>query len=224
SELLFNRKFEAPEERDINQIIFNGTAAGWEPIALDTKVSLVRDTEVYYSPTSSQRITLTDMSDVPAGIQQSGYQFVMPHLARNQRVANPLHFAAGERYLVRLAIKNKDLRGQVHVALGSSYKQIVAKLSFDLKNNAEWNIYSGELRPSEATDNGKVMIFIDSPGTVWADSVSLVRADLNDDGFRKDALELTKKVNPPVIRWPGGWFVSDYHWQDAIGPIDKRAP
>src|SRR5262249_8305857 len=37
-------------------------------------------------------------------------------------------------------------------------------------------------------------------------------------------LELTKKVNPPVIRWPGGWFVSDYHWQDAIGPIDKRAP
>src|SRR6185295_15323881 len=30
SEQLFNRKFEIPEERDINQIIFNGIAAGWE--------------------------------------------------------------------------------------------------------------------------------------------------------------------------------------------------
>ncbi|MGH9703992.1 MAG: alpha-L-arabinofuranosidase C-terminal domain-containing protein, partial [Candidatus Acidiferrales bacterium] len=23
-------------------------------------------------------------------------------------------------------------------------------------------------------------------------------------------------------RWPGGWYVSDYHWQDGIGPVDKR--
>jgi len=66
------------------------------------------------------------------------------------------------------------------------------------------------------------MIYIDSPGTVWVDSVSMVRADLDDGGFRKDALELTRRVRPTCIRWPGGWFVSDYHWQDGIGPIDKR--
>src|SRR5262245_59240907 len=50
SELLFNRKFEIPEERDIQQIVFTGVPAGWEPIALDTSVTLVPDTEVYFSP------------------------------------------------------------------------------------------------------------------------------------------------------------------------------
>ncbi len=168
SELLFNRKFEIPEERDINQIIFSGAAAAWEPIVVDSKVSLVPDTQVFYSPSRSQRITLSDESDVPAGIQQSGYQFVMPHLSRNQRVDNPFHFAPGERYLVRLAIKRKDLQGPVHVALGESYKHPVAKLSFQLKQGTDWNVYSGELRPSEPIEKGKFMIFIDSPGTVWA--------------------------------------------------------
>ncbi len=222
SEQVFNRKFEAPEERDINQIIFSGTAAGWEPIAIDTRVSLVRDTQVYYSPSSSQRITLTDVSNVPAGVQQSGYQFVMPHLSRNQRVENPFRFEPGERYLVRLAIKRKNGQGPVQVALGGSYKQTTAKISLSLKPGNEWNIYSGELRPTQLVEKGKLMIFIDTPGTVWIDSVSMLRADLNEDGFRKDALELSRKVTPTLIRWPGGWFASDYHWQDAIGPIDRR--
>lgn len=222
SELLFNRKFEASEDRDINQIIFSGTAAGWEPIAIDTRVSLLRDTQVFYSPSASQRISLTDTSDVPAGVQQSGYQFVMPHLARSQRVESPFRFAPGEHYLVRLAIKRKEGQGQVHVALGSSYKQTTAKLSLDLKPGTDWSIYSGELRPAELVEKGKLMIFIDKPGTVWIDSVSLVRADLNEDGFRKDALGLSQQVTPTAIRWPGGWFASDYHWQDAVGPIDRR--
>lgn len=222
SEQLFNRKFEAPEERDINQIIFNGTAAGWEPIAIDTKVTLVRDTQVAFSPSSSQRITLSDPSDVPAGVQQGGYQFVMPHISRNQRIDNPFQFAPGERYLVRLAIKSQDLNGQVHVAIGESYKQPIAKLSFQVKAGDQWRVYSGELRPNAAVAKGKFMIFIDSPGTVWVDSASMIRADLNDEGFRKDALELTQKVLPPSIRWPGGWFVSDYHWRDGVGPIDQR--
>jgi len=66
------------------------------------------------------------------------------------------------------------------------------------------------------------MIYIDSPGTVWIDSVSLVQADRDEAGFRTDVLELTERTTPTSIRWPGGWFVSDYQWQDGIGPIDQR--
>jgi len=54
------------------------------------------------------------------------------------------------------------------------------------------------------------------------DSVSLIREDLDDGGFRRDALEITRRMNPTSIRWPGGWFVSDYDWKHGIGPIDKR--
>lgn len=42
------------------------------------------------------------------------------------------------------------------------------------------------------------------------------------DGFRTDIIEAMKKIKVPVLRWPGGCFVSSYHWKDAVGP--KRKP
>jgi alpha-N-arabinofuranosidase len=48
---------------------------------------------------------------------------------------------------------------------------------------------------------------------------------LSDDrGFRKDVLNLLRELRMGVLRWPGGNFVSNYHWQDGIGPKDDRPP
>ena len=44
----------------------------------------------------------------------------------------------------------------------------------------------------------------------------------DDMGFRTDVLELVKKLDVPVIRYPGGNFVSGYNWEDGIGPKDQR--
>jgi len=41
-------------------------------------------------------------------------------------------------------------------------------------------------------------------------------------GFRTDVLEAVRKLRVPVLRWPGGNFVSGYHWQDGIGPAAER--
>jgi alpha-L-arabinofuranosidase len=46
---------------------------------------------------------------------------------------------------------------------------------------------------------------------------------LSDErGFRKDVIEAVRRLRPPVLRWPGGNFVSGYHWTDGIGPKDSR--
>ena len=46
---------------------------------------------------------------------------------------------------------------------------------------------------------------------------------LSDErGFRTDVLSLLKDLRLSVLRWPGGNFVSNYHWQDGIGPRDAR--
>ena len=42
------------------------------------------------------------------------------------------------------------------------------------------------------------------------------------DGFRTDVIEALKRIKAPVLRWPGGCFVSAWHWKDAIGP--QRVP
>jgi len=41
-------------------------------------------------------------------------------------------------------------------------------------------------------------------------------------GFRKDVLEAVKGLNVPIVRYPGGNFVSNYHWLDGVGP--ERTP
>ena len=221
SQLLFNRKFAMPEPRDAKNFLFKGTSEGWDPIGLDTGVTLVLDQQVYFSPSQSQRITFAG-GPTPAGIQQRGLHYVLPQFQTHQHIYDPFRFKPGERYKVRVAIKCQDLNGAVHVALGETYSKAVASHDFQFSGAKDWAVYECELAPSAEANDGKFMVYIDSPGTVWVDSVSMVRADLDDGGFRKDALELTRRVQPTCIRWPGGWFVSDYHWQDGIGPIDKR--
>jgi len=42
------------------------------------------------------------------------------------------------------------------------------------------------------------------------------------DGFRKDVAKGINDLNVTVLRWPGGNFVSGYHWMDGIGPKEQR--
>jgi alpha-L-arabinofuranosidase len=44
----------------------------------------------------------------------------------------------------------------------------------------------------------------------------------DDCGYRKDVLEMVNQLNVPIVRYPGGNFVSGYNWEDGIGPKEKR--
>ena len=44
----------------------------------------------------------------------------------------------------------------------------------------------------------------------------------DDMGFRGDVLALVKKLNVPIVRYPGGNFVSGYNWEDGTGDKTKR--
>jgi alpha-N-arabinofuranosidase len=50
------------------------------------------------------------------------------------------------------------------------------------------------------------------PGSRLADS----------NGYRKDVLEEMRTLGVPIMRYPGGNFVSGYNWLDGVGPQDKR--
>src|SRR5271155_4762747 len=45
-------------------------------------------------------------------------------------------------------------------------------------------------------------------------------ADAN--GFRKDVLNEIRQLGVPIIRYPGGNFVSGYNWLDGVGPVQNR--
>ena len=43
----------------------------------------------------------------------------------------------------------------------------------------------------------------------------------DDRGFRLDVIEALRELKVPVVRWPGGCFVSAYHWKDGVGPTRR---
>jgi alpha-N-arabinofuranosidase len=44
----------------------------------------------------------------------------------------------------------------------------------------------------------------------------------DEDGFREDVLQLARGLKLPLVRYPGGNFVSNYDWTDGIGPQAER--
>lgn len=44
----------------------------------------------------------------------------------------------------------------------------------------------------------------------------------DENGFRKDVIDLVKELNVPIVRYPGGNFVSNFFWEDSVGPVEER--
>src|SRR5690349_13229740 len=44
----------------------------------------------------------------------------------------------------------------------------------------------------------------------------------DQNGFRKDVADLVRGLDVPIVRYPGGNFVSGYTWEDGVGPKDRR--
>lgn len=46
--------------------------------------------------------------------------------------------------------------------------------------------------------------------------------DADEDGFRRDIIALTRELQIPIVRYPGGNFLSGYNWEDGVGPRELR--
>ena len=146
------------------------------------------------------------------------------------------------RYALTLAVRAPHGAGKVRVALvrepvvtgrrrDRENTTVVVRpvqdgtqLVFDAQG-AAWHILRGQMVvPKSATPNQNLWRFVvqhESGQTVDVDQITLTPTD-NVDGFDPDVLGRTRVWDVPLLRWPGGNFASGYHWQDGIGPRDKR--
>ena len=46
--------------------------------------------------------------------------------------------------------------------------------------------------------------------------------EADEKGFRKDVMAAVKKLGVPIVRYPGGNFVSGFNWEDSVGPVEQR--
>ena len=65
--------------------------------------------------------------------------------------------------------------------------------------------------------------FIEHLGRAVYDGIYQPGNALSDeDGFRKDVIDMVKELQVPIVRYPGGNFVSGFNWEDSVGPVEER--
>jgi alpha-N-arabinofuranosidase len=74
-------------------------------------------------------------------------------------------------------------------------------------------------RHKGTTDRRIFGSFLEPLGRAVYESVYDPKSPLSDaDGFRKDVRAEVKALGVPIIRYPGGNFVSGYNWLAGVGP------
>ncbi len=90
-------------------------------------------------------------------------------------------------------------------------------------DSAPARVYIDSRRTIAPLDRNLFGSFLEHLGRAIYGGVYDPGSKLSDaNGFRKDVLEEVRKLGVPIIRYPGGNFVSGYHWLDGVGPKQDR--
>jgi alpha-N-arabinofuranosidase len=84
-------------------------------------------------------------------------------------------------------------------------------------------VYVDSRRTIAPLDRNLFGSFLEHLGRAIYEGVYDPGSKLSDaNGFRKDVLDEIRKMGVPIIRYPGGNFVSGYNWLDGVGPKKDR--
>jgi alpha-N-arabinofuranosidase len=84
-------------------------------------------------------------------------------------------------------------------------------------------VYVDSRRTIAPIDRNLFGSFLEHLGRAIYEGIYDPGSKLSDpDGFRKDVMDEVKHLGVPIIRYPGGNFVSGYNWLDGIGPKKDR--
>lgn len=133
----------------------------------------------------------------------------------------PLHRV--RNYDIELLVRSPDLKS-LRVSLTAEHaRQPCATVEIGGLTTA-WSTRHGTLRVDPQAPAGAIYrlgLTACQAGQLVVARVRLQPAD-HIDGADPDVVRLLRQSRLPILRWPGGNFVSGYHWQDGVGPLDQR--
>jgi alpha-N-arabinofuranosidase len=84
-------------------------------------------------------------------------------------------------------------------------------------------IYVDSRRTISPLDPNLFGSFLEHLGRAIYEGIYDPGSSLSDaNGFRKDVIDEVRQLGVPIIRYPGGNFVSGYNWLDGVGPKQDR--
>lgn len=126
-----------------------------------------------------------------------------------------------------LSDRRSFLRGAVKAGMACSANSIFGRLlnaqTQPSNSNAPSRILIDSRRTISPIDPNLFGSFLEHLGRAIYEGIYDPGNKLSDaNGFRTDVLDAIKKLGVPIIRYPGGNFVSGYNWLDGVGPKKDR--
>lgn len=208
AEMLDDRKFYFPVVDAARDVPPPPNAEGrpgtewrrWRPIGGADAVVMDRAT-----PLAGEQSPSIAVSAQPRGLMQSG-----------------IALAKGRKYTGSLWLSG-DASATVSVALvwgdGPNERQAIALPA----PTRDWARTAFSFTPAAPSADARIEITGTGTGRFRVAAVSLMPAD-NINGWRADTTALARSLNSGMWRLPGGNFLSDWDWHEALGDRDKRPP
>ncbi len=133
----------------------------------------------------------------------------------------PLHRVREYEFAVWL--RSPDLNAVEILLFEPDGKRPCARAVIDTVDG-RWRRFTGGLRvPRDlpADRAYKFAVRMLDQGQLIIDRISLWPAD-HINRADPDVVRLLRDSSLSILRWPGGNFVSTYHWKDGVGPIEQR--
>ncbi|MCK5136385.1 MAG: hypothetical protein KAR19_11405 [Bacteroidales bacterium] len=115
------------------------------------------------------------------------------------------------------------LKIEIRVYPEGKWEDPLHQIPILINTKAEFEKLEIRFTNHDYTGMATLAIWIPPGSELNIDALSLMPAH-TIRGWRPEAIACANRVNPGVIRFPGGCFASFYNWRDGIGPHDTRKP
>jgi alpha-N-arabinofuranosidase len=189
------------------EAIDRGVALGWLPEGRG-KVRYGYERKNPLSPPYAQTLTIGEMESPSVGLRQPIH---LPlHRTRDYELALHARAVGKGRPPLIASIRRLDT-GEVlaHAELGTP--------------GMEWRRFGAAFNLPDLPRETPVELVVAATdaGDIVLDEITLFPAD-HVEGFDPDVVAMLREARLPLLRWPGGNFVSQYDWLDGVGPAERR--
>lgn len=199
-----------PESEPLRRAYESGCAFWWMRLGSDEAVTTSPDTN--QTNDRAQRVEVHEANDEGRGV----FQWTYLPLHRTSSFEYRLKARAPERTSLEVRINRLADDGMPGETITSEKLDV----------RPSWTTTQGELEiPADAELGERELVAVTIVASEPANFVldrALVYPDDHINHADPDVIAFLKDLKLPLLRWPGGNFVSNYHWRDGVGPVDER--
>jgi alpha-L-arabinofuranosidase len=131
-------------------------------------------------------------------------------------------FSGARRKFLKQACK-AGIAGSATAMLGGSVFAAGISGQSNSSSGTPVRVYVDSKRTTAVLDRNLFGSFLEHLGRAIYEGIYDPGSKLSEsNGFRKDVVNEIRQLGVPIIRYPGGNFVSGYNWLDGVGPKKDR--